>query len=271
MQKYFRLLMIGVTVLLYGIGNGSVAYAGTSCEGKSPNPAYLAEVGDRAIYLKKVLDQLHPQVALIARVGSNLEKYHLHYSHVAYVVHDYPGRKGQWTVVHLLNQCGTDHSSIYTQGLFNFFMDDLYNLDFEVITPNPQLQAKLYTALTSPLKLQMHDPHYSMLAYPYAIQYQNSNQWVLEVLAAANYNVNSRASAQRVLHQNHYTPTTLQVSAISQLGASLFKTNIKFDDHPPQERQDRRYSIVTVDSVVDFLNRLGNTHIINLTQRAKLT
>src|SRR5262249_4160522 len=102
--------------------------AGTTCEQVSNQPELYINASRMAIEAQKKLDKLDAQVVLIARVGADLRKYGLRYSHVGFAVKKYPGMPGKWTIVHLLNGCNTSTSRIYAQGLMNFFMDDLYSL-----------------------------------------------------------------------------------------------------------------------------------------------
>ena len=51
------------------------------------------------------LERTGAEVALIARVGQDLSKYKLRYSHYGFVMREHID--GRWTVVHELNQCGT--------------------------------------------------------------------------------------------------------------------------------------------------------------------
>lgn len=240
------LILFGLTVLV-----------GTGCGKNTSNPAVLAAAGDQAVALKNILDKQNPQVAIISRVGSNMEEYNLHYTHGAFVIRSYPGREGQWTVIHLLNHVGTKMSSLYAQGLLNFFMDDLYNLDFRVTIPTPDLQQKIIAVLNSPLKLQLHNSNYSLIAYPFSTQYQNSNQWLIEVLTTATTGFATRASAQEVLQKEGYTPSILKVRTLTQIGAQLFQANVQFDDHPQAEQSAGHYSVVTVESLVAYLKEMG--------------
>lgn len=235
----------------------NLAWAGTGCEASTANPYTVAKASAQALALKKTLDAQDPKVALIARVGSDVTKYGMHYTHIGFAVKDYPGHKGEWTVVHLLNQCGTDTSSIYAQGLLNFFMDDLFTMDYQVTLLKPKLQKKLYQSLTSPLKLTLHNNHYNMLAYPFATKYQNSNQWVLEMITATHADIDTRDEVQQTLRETGYTPATIEVNGLNKLGAQLFKNHIKFDDHPKNEQSKGLYSVIGVDSVIHYLDRLG--------------
>ena len=193
------------------------------------------------------------QVALIARVGQDLSRQGLRYSHMAYVWRDSP--TGRWTAVHELNQCGTAYSALYRQGLGNFFLDDMFAYEANVFVPGVATQKKLATMLASDLPLRLHRARYNMLAYVYAIDYQNSNQWLLETYAAGTSElpISSRAQAQAWLKLAGYQPITVNVPASTRLGARLFSANIAFDDHPFGRRAAGLIDTVTVESVLRFL------------------
>lgn len=252
-MRYFNKLLIS----LFFIGVSQVLVAGTACKASKLIPADFIKQSHVATKVVNSLNKTNPKVALIARQGSNLSRYHQRFSHIAFVVRDYPGAKGKWTVVHLLNECGTKYSSIYRQGVMNFFMDNLYSLDYEIIKIDKKIQHQLFNELTSKLIQRLHGNRYSMLAYPFSTKYQNSNQWVLEILAKAYYpnKVKSRCSAQRVLLKTGYHPTLVTIQLLDKLGASLFKPTIKFDDHPRKERIHNRYSVVSVKSVEQYIKK----------------
>ena len=97
-----------------------------------------------------------------------------------------------------------------------------------------------------------------MVAYPFSTRYQNSNQWVLETLAAAlapAASVDSRAAAQAWLKDAGFAPTTLAIGAVERLGARAGRANIAFDDHPPERRFAGRIDTVRVESVAGFVLR----------------
>ena len=97
-----------------------------------------------------------------------------------------------------------------------------------------------------------------MVAYPWSTKYQNSNQWLVEVLAGAwapAGTVFNRAQAQAWLKQSGYQPTLLRIGALERLGGRMFKANIAFDDHPNELRFSDQIHTVTVESIVDFTRR----------------
>lgn len=138
----------------------------------------------------------------------------------------------------------------------NFFMDDLYRFDAQIILPSPKIQVALYELLKPGRLKTMHDNHYSMLAYPYSQTYQNSNQWVLEILAQAmaSERVHSRRSAQAYLARTGFKPSFIQIDPFAKFGAGFMK-HIRFDDHPRQEQRTNHYATVSVFSVVSYLKK----------------
>jgi len=208
-----------------------------------------------AEHTARQLDQTGAQVVVLARSGQNLSEYGLRYSHLGFAYRD----GGKWRVAHKLNQCGTAHAAVYRQGLGEFFLDDLYQYEAAFVIPTPEVQAKLLPALSDNPKLgQLNTPAYSVVAYPWAQRYQQSNQWAIETMAMTQDPAAlSRERAQAWLRLQGYQPTTLHISALKRLGGRLTAANIAFDDHPNEKRFTDRIETVTVDSVFTWLNRSG--------------
>jgi hypothetical protein len=202
---------------------------------------------------------------VLGRVGQDLGRYGLHYSHLAYAYRerspdsDAPRVPGPWKVVHKLNQCGTARAALYRQGLGEFFLDNLYEHEAGFVVPTPEVQARLLNLLRDNREVQaMHTAAYSMVAYPWAQHYQQSNQWVIETLAhAMEPDAKTRAQAQAWLMLKGYRPTTLRLSPLTRLGARINSANIAFDDHPDEKRFSDRIETVTADSVFTWLRQSG--------------
>jgi hypothetical protein len=194
-------------------------------------------------------------VVLIARVGQDLSEYGLRYSHVGFAYRD----GDTWRVAHKLNDCGTDHSAVYRQGLGEFFLDDPFEYEAGIVVLKPEVQAHLLAVLRDNQRLgQMHTAAYSMVAYAWSQQYQQSNQWALETLAMAEEPAAAdRVRAQAWLKLHGYEPTTLRLSTFKRLGARVTSANVAFDDHPDHRRYAGRIDTVTVDSVFLWLGRTG--------------
>ena len=231
------------------------AHAGRTCENKAPNAVTIDRAMTLAEHTATRLNDSGAQVVVLARAGQNLAEYGLRYSHLAFAYQE----GGAWRVVHKLNQCGTARASIYRQGLGEFFLDDLFDYRAGIVIPTPAVQALLLPALKDNAKLaQLNTPSYSMLAYPWATKYQQSNQWALETLAMTQEpGATTRAKAQSWLQLKGYEPTTLKLSPATRLGARVTAANVAFDDHPSEKRFSDRIETVTVDSVFAWLTRSG--------------
>jgi hypothetical protein len=200
------------------------------------------------------LDASGATVALGARAGQDLGKYGLEYSHMGIAVRDHAA--GRWTVVHELNTCGTATSDLFVDGVGNFFLTDLYRYRAQVVIPGPDLQARVAALVAGRTPRRLHEAHYNMLAYVYSTRYQNSNQWVLETLAAASAApgaVETRAEAQGWLRAQGYRVPTVEIPAVTRLGARMFRANVAFDDHPFDRRMAGQIDTVSTDAVVNFV------------------
>lgn len=245
-------------LLVVLLGAVPLARAGTPCEQVAPPE--VATVQKVYALARKVVDQLDQsniKVALIARVGQDLSKYNMRFSHLGFVVQNHPD--GRWSVVHKLNQCATDQAGLYVQGLGNFFADNMFAYAAAIVVPPDEVQQKLVKLLVSPAQVKrFHEPKYNLVAYPFSTMYQNSNQWVLETLAfvmAPEGYVANRVEAQKWLKEAGYEPNLLKVRATTRLGGRMFKVNIAFDDHPGEYRWSNRIYVVGVDSVFDFVRK----------------
>lgn len=247
----------------------SAARAGSSCEERAPNAYVVQQAIAMAYDTRQKLESSGGEIALIARAGQNLSQYGVRYSHLGFVWRDHP--KGAWRVVHELNECGTAASEIYDEGLGNFFLDDLWKMEGVILIPGDLMQKRIVSVLTERQHLMLHDGHYNMVAYPFSTQYQNSNQWSLEVIAfaeAVDMPVKSRRQAQQWLELAGYKPTELNLDAITRLGARVSKANVAFDDHPSQLRWSSRIRTVTADSVLTFIaNREPGARLIKIVGR----
>lgn len=239
-------------LLLMAAVCGPVAQAGRPCA--DPEPPQAASVA-RAMHLAsrtaQALDASAAQVAVIARAGQDLRRYGLRWSHVGLAY-----REGDhWRVLHKLNHCGQPRGDLYRQGLGEFFLDDLFDYQAAFVPLAAPLQQALLPLLRDDARAAaLHEPAYSMVAYPWAQRYQQSNQWAIEMLAmAALGRPVDRQQAQAWLRLNGYRPTALEIGPMTRLGARMTAAHIAFDDHPNEKRFADRIETTTADSVLDWL------------------
>lgn len=234
------------------------AHAGRSCEAKKTT----SQTVERGLTLaEKTLASLNAsgqKVVVLARAGQDLSKHGVRYSHLGLAYQQSDGQGGTtWRVLHKLNDCGTSESAIYRQGLGEFFLDDLWRFEAAWLPLTPEVQTRLLGLLQDPARaVSLHHKPYSIVSYAWGRQYQQSNQWAIETLAAAmEPGVNSRERAQAWLQFKAYEPAVLRIGPLTRLGGRLSAANVAFDDHPNDKRFSDRIETVTVDSVFDWLPR----------------
>lgn len=159
----------------------------------------------------------------------------LEFSHVGFMIRHHPkapalkpGEIPMWRARHMLRPCKIDNPItefeklqqkdlnvpyLWDEGEFNFFADNPYELKIRYIVPGPELQDRLMEVVfDEKLIYELNSRFYNAAASWKNVNESNSNQWVLEVLAAAmrpKSQVQTRADAQQVLAQMNYTPTKI--------------------------------------------------------------
>ncbi|MBL8311376.1 MAG: DUF2145 domain-containing protein [Burkholderiales bacterium] len=236
------------------------AHAGRSCEPQPPSAQAIERGMKLAALTQDLLNLSGARVVLLARAGQDLRRYRLRYSHAGWA---YRNEAGAWRIVHKLNDCGAADAALYRQGLGEFFLDDPFRFEAAWVVPTADAQARLIALLGDDAKVKaLHVRPYSVVSYAWGTRYQQSNQWAAELLATAmDGDIRSREQAQAWLRYKGYTPTVLQIDAITRLGGRLSAANVAFDDHPNEKRFSDRIETVTVDSLFSWLQsaRLGGT------------
>lgn len=258
-------LRSGIVMLVMTVALAGLTFAGQDCEPRRPTLDSIRRDLELAASVAEQLDELAERrgvdVVLIARAGQDLNRYGLRYSHLGIAYRDSAasGGRGAWRVVHKLNQCGSDRSVLYRQGLAEFFGDGLFRHEAGVVVIKGDRAIHLPERLKDNSLLgALHEPRYNMLAYPWSGPYQQSNQWAIETLAMLiDPAVTNRDDARDWLRSHGYRPTTLRVSALTRFGARLSSAHISFDDHPFDQRMAGRIDTVTVDSVFTWMQRAG--------------
>ena len=251
-----RLWIAAVTAVLLAMGT---ARAGQTCEQKLPDAVSVQRSLELAERTARALDASGANVVVLARAGQDLSRYGLRWSHLGWAYRDEQQPKPVWRIVHKLNHCGTAEGALYRQGLAEFFLDDLFEHVAAYAVPTAEVQAHLLPLLKDNVRAaQLHIAAYNMVAYPWSLTYQQSNQWAIETLAMAEEpTADSRDRAQAWLRFKGFQPTVLRLGALTRLGARMSAANVAFDDHPSDKRYADRIETVTVDSVFAWLQRSG--------------
>jgi len=231
------------------------ATAGSACTRTEAGPEAVATAAATAASVIGALERRDEPVALLAREGKDLSEYGLKYSHVGIVLRDHPD--GRWSVLHELNLCGTARSGVFSEGLVNFFLDDLHSQDAKLVWLEPRVARSLLALLDAGAALRLHDARYNVIARWDSLDNQNSTGWALALLAAALAD-DARADRRGTLRHAMalgYRPDVIRIPYGQRLAGGLFSANARFTDHSLGDRLDGRYEVVTVRSIFDFLRR----------------
>lgn len=192
-----------------------------------------------AAIVRETLSASGAQAALISRSGTDLSRFGLRYSHAAVALANGlgDGLDTPWAVRQLYYACDEGQPRLFDQGLAGFVAgSDDANVGYvSVLLLPPEAAAPLAAAaLDKPLALGLLNARYSANAYPFSTRYQNCNQWVAELLAAATAGIHTRADAQAWLLHEGYAPEPVHASGWLML-AGHFLPWLHFDDHPSEQ------------------------------------
>ncbi len=163
------------------------------------------------------------------------------FSHVAIAMKNHPksDHNFHWEVMHLLWTCDKDparnvnegdRSYIWEEGLGAVFSDDMKRYRAQIMVPKQNLQNRIESILLKEkIGANWHNKKYNAAALADDLDQQNSNQWVLEVLAAAmrpEGEITDRSGAQQVLAKTQFLPTKVTPTGLYSLMTLPFVGNL---------------------------------------------
>ncbi|HEY8879683.1 MAG TPA: DUF2145 domain-containing protein, partial [Roseateles sp.] len=187
--------------------------------------------------IREALARSGSEAALVSRSGTDLSRFGLRYSHagiaLAKGLDDGPDAM-PWAVRQLYYACAEGAPRLFDQGLAGFVSgsDDTDVGFVSVLLLPPEAAAPLAQATRDKaLALGLLNARYSANAYPFSTTYQNCNQWVAELIAAASAGGRTREEAQAWLQREGYAPEPVQVPGWLLL-AGYAMPWLHFDDQP---------------------------------------
>ena len=143
-----------------------------------------------ALVLLEFLERNARRAAVVSRAGADLSRNRFRnpgkqkFTHTGLVWKS--SRDGLWRFKHVLNVCAGPSSEIFVQSVVQFFDDEPFYYDIHVAVPSEKLQEGIAAVLEDEAaSRRLHNPRYSNVANPYRAEFQNSNGWVLAIVAAA--------------------------------------------------------------------------------------
>ena len=184
--------------------------------------------------------------ALVARSGLDLSRFDLRYSHAGLALRGADG--APWQVRHLYFACDEGRPRIFDQGLAGFvFGTDSAERGFVsiVVLPADAAATLAAGARDDGLALALLGERYSANAYAFGLVYQNCNQWIAELFAAAWGALAPgealRARAQAWLADQGYAPRPVEVKSPLLMLAAAFVPWVHRDDHPADDIAAMRF------------------------------
>ncbi len=221
-----------------------------SCDGeREPTAAEQDVVLRFTALIKQELQASGAEVALVSRSGLDLALLHQRYSHAGLALMN--SSNGPWSVRQLYFACDEGMPRIFDQGMAGFVMglhDTSEGYVSLVMLPGSELAQ---AARDDRLSLALLGAHYSANAYAFGLTYQNCNQWLAELMAAAWGQAESRAGAQAWLMQAGYEPT--EISLWRPLTwFTAFSPYLHNDDRTEDDAEHGRYRVSLPASLEAF-------------------
>jgi hypothetical protein len=213
-----------------------------------------------AALIKGEMEASGSAVALVSRSGLDLSRFGQRYSHAGLALQDNPN--APWSVRQLYYACDERAPRLFDQGMAGFLMgtdNPAVGYVSLLFVPGAAGAELARSALDKPRALQLLSPHYSANAYPFDLRYQNCNQWVAELLAAAwgapgaAPEATTRAGSQAWLKAQGYVPSLIDVGNPALMLVGNFIPFVHHDDHPQEDVARWRYRVSMPASVEAFV------------------
>ncbi|MEE2527128.1 DUF2145 domain-containing protein [Hyphobacterium sp. HN65] len=115
-----------------------------------------------------------------------------------------------------------------------------------IIIPSPEMQRRLFEVMTSSTYSDMHNPAYSLVSNPFNGRYQNCNEFILRVLAAAVWETDDPVFIQEAIN-THFRPAHIRAGFMMRVFGPSVDERLRIDDHNGAIRT------VTFRSLADFM------------------
>jgi hypothetical protein len=122
--------------------------------------------------------------------------------------------------------------------------------DVAVIIPSPEMQRRILEVMASPTYAKLHQPDYSLISNPLNLKYQNCNEFMLDIIAAAAWET-SDIKQINVDLRAHFKPTVVKTGPLQRLFGPMVDSRLKTDD------QKGKIVTATYESMAAFMKDNG--------------
>lgn len=214
-----------------------------------------------AAVVKAQLEQSGRRLALISRSGIDLRRFGVRYTHAGVSLK--ASRETPWAVRQLYYACAEQRPRIFDQGVAGFLLGlDNPALGYlsVVLLPEPAESAVERALLDDRQALQLLGARYSANAHAFSVAFQNCNQWLAEMLAAAwgppgLSGPDARSAAQAWLGSEGYLPTEFEIGLPPPRLLGSFFPLLHHEDHPAQDLERNRMRVSMPASIEQFVRQ----------------
>lgn len=234
-MKGIRVLVFWLSVLI--LAPTSTVLAGSSSIGGETHfkPAEIVKFAKK---VEKTLAKKGARVAIIARVGRPRNKLPegIGFTHTAIAVYSQittaDNRKVPGYAIYNLYQRASEPD---VSDLIQDFPVDFFSgaelLEAGLIIPSPELQTRLLDLLASPTYNKLHSPHYSVIANPFTLNFQNCTEFTLDVITAAIYKTGDIKQI-KANEKAYFAPQPVNVNPVKLMLGSMLAKDVTTSDHP---------------------------------------
>ena len=267
---------------LRGLARLAVALLGSAAALASASVLHVCDDRDKAnaaqqdrqlrfaAVVRERLQASQADIAIVSRAGLALGRFGMRYSHAGFSVRR-PADPATpaWAVRQLYFDCTEARPRLFDQGLSAFVLGaeqpDAGWLSV-LLLPQREAAALARAVMDDALASGLLHPRYSANAYAWALDFQNCNQWVAEMLAAAwavpgssiseaSGPAGERARAQAWLRDAGYEPAVFELRSPAVLLAGMFVPWIHSRDHPSADVDALRYRVSMPAAIEAFVQR----------------
>jgi hypothetical protein len=246
-------------LLAAGAANCQAGTLGVCEPPKELSPAQKDRLFRFGNVVKAELEKSGQRVALIARSGLDLARFGVRYSHAGFTLKG--SAETPWAVRQLYFACEERLPRLFDQGMLAFVLGmNEANVGYVsvVLLPAAESAEVERRALDNRHALQLLGGRYSANAYPFSAQYQNCNQWVVEMLATArgglDVSTDLRERAQAWLKEQGFRPSVFDAGWRPLMwAASHLVPWLHEDDHPAEDLRQKLYRVSMPSSIEGFV------------------
>jgi len=208
--------------------------------------------------IKQELEKSGATMAVVARSGTDLSRFGVRYSHAGFSLKHSPDTP--WAVRQLYYACEENKPLIFDQGMAAFLLGtnepDLGYVSVLLLPAEPAAALE-HSALDNAMALKLLGGTYSANSYPFSDRYQNCNQWVAEMMAAAwglpPDSPTPRSQAQAWLKAQGYEPQVMDVGWRPLMWLGHLIPWVNSDDHPDEDTAQALYRVSMPASLERFV------------------